>query len=245
MGAYDYGDRYIRHVSEATSANLAVGGREESEVARFQMEVLKWAGIQRDDLVLELGCGTGRLLLELGPYLRSSGGYLGVDVVPELVDLTQRRLRDLALETRKFAAVRAKPPSYDPTRDLSFSPTFVCAFSVFTHMEAEDITLTLSRIVDRCAPKARALVTFLPLEHAFGRANFTEEMRLTTVERYRRVRNVSYTRDMAVAICEMAGWRVTNAQWGELETPFDNGVARTNQSWLLLSRETPAQGTRE
>lgn len=114
------------------------------------------------------------------------------------------------------------------------SPDFICAFSVFTHMEAEDIVLKLIELRKISHTNTIGVFTFLPLEHVFGRSCFEFEMALDPETRLSKVRNVAFTRDMAIQLAEIAGWALIDDYWSELNEPYENGVPRTNQSWLVL-----------
>src|SRR2546425_10795787 len=60
----------------------AVGGEFEA-IGILQRELLIQFGLKKNGYVIDVGCGSGRLAKPLSEYL--SGGYLGIDIVPELV----------------------------------------------------------------------------------------------------------------------------------------------------------------
>jgi hypothetical protein len=81
----------------------------------------------------------------------------------------------------------------------------VCAFSVFTHMEPEDIYVSLRKLMNSAHAESIALVTFLPLEHEFGEVNFVQEAERRMSDHYNLVRNVSMTKSQATEIASLAG----------------------------------------
>jgi ubiquinone/menaquinone biosynthesis C-methylase UbiE len=48
------------------------------------MRLLVYAGLQPDHSLVDIGCGSGRLAVQLADWLR--GPYLGTDVVQSLLD---------------------------------------------------------------------------------------------------------------------------------------------------------------
>jgi SAM-dependent methyltransferase len=223
---------YTKHIADAPNPNQGVGGDDEKFVAESQLDLLVQNGLKPNHKVYELGAGTGRLLIALSDYLQGAGAeYIGIEIVPDLVSIANSRISRMKNSKTNFKVIETlDSETFRPV----FEPDFIFAFSVFTHMEAEDIVLKLRQLRLISKPGTYGLFTFLPLEHAFGRANFSYEMRFDTDSRYRRVRNISYTKDMAVALSQLAGWIVVSHSWEELGTPYVDGQARTNQSWLLL-----------
>src|SRR5688572_12541549 len=62
----------------------AVGGSYEA-VGEVEKQLLIQAGLQRDHVLVDVGCGSGRLAKALAPYLGTTGQLLGTDVVLELL----------------------------------------------------------------------------------------------------------------------------------------------------------------
>jgi SAM-dependent methyltransferase len=232
FNSYTYKNVYTRHIADAPNPNQGVGGMDERFVAESQLQLLVSNGLRPNHKVFEIGAGTGRLLVSLSEYLNGKDAeYLGIEIVPDLVSIANSRIARFEASSNKFRVIETGD---NETPKPNFEPDFVFAFSVFTHMEAEDIVLKLQQIRAIAKPTTLGLFTFLPLEHTFGRSCFNYEMGFDTDSRYRRVRNISFTKDMAVTLAELGGWKVTSSFWGELETPYVDGHAATNQSWLLV-----------
>jgi cyclopropane fatty-acyl-phospholipid synthase-like methyltransferase len=222
---------YTQHIKDAPSANQGVGGQDEDIVSLAQLNILIANGLQPNHKLLELGCGTGRLLVNASKFLEDSGTYCGIDLVDELVKMTNKRIENLSLTPERFYALKMQDELDYP---VDFSPDFICAFSVYTHMESEDVFNSLKKLRELANLKTRALVTFLPLEHTFGKVNFIQETSLSIEPRMTRVRNVSLSRSQAMIIADMAGWVVSSISWDELDPPYDAHGVRTNQSFLVL-----------
>ncbi|MCW2573529.1 MAG: methyltransferase domain protein [Frankiales bacterium] len=231
----NYNTLYTSHLEQLGDPNTTVGGGDELVVARNQVETLRRGGVLGGSRFLELGCGTGRIWTALIDELDAAAcTYVGLDVVPDLAARTQERLDGLGLPRDRFSAHWIDGEQGWP---YEFRADTVFAFSVFTHMEAEDIVRTLRELAQCCGSTARALFTYLPLEHAFGRVNFEQEMSLPHDERFSRVRNIAYTRDMAEQLMRLGGWEPELVSWAELVEPFgESGEVRTNQSWIAARK---------
>jgi len=130
------------------------------------------AGLAKDQAVLDLGCGCGRLVLPLRRYLSPRGTYVGLDIVPEFVRWNRRWVTSVDPRFRFcLAAVRnaAYHPEGAPAATYTFpfaDETFdtVLATSLFTHLVAEDAR----RYLDECArvllPGGRLFATFFVLD---------------------------------------------------------------------------------
>jgi ubiquinone/menaquinone biosynthesis C-methylase UbiE len=106
---------------------LAVGGEFEA-IGVLETETLKFFGLQAGDFVIDVGCGSGRLAKPLSQYL--SGRYLGIDIVPELVDYARWVVGrpDWRFEEAKGLVI----PEKNTVADM------ICFFSVFTHLLHEE-----------------------------------------------------------------------------------------------------------
>ena len=62
----------------------AVGGSYEA-LGEVEKQLLIGAGLARDHVIVDVGCGSGRLAKALVPYLGTTGQLLGTDVVIELL----------------------------------------------------------------------------------------------------------------------------------------------------------------
>ena len=102
---------------------LAAGGEFEA-VGILERELLIQCGLNKNGYVIDVGCGSGRLAKPLAQYL--DGQYLGIDVVPELIEYARRLVQrpDWRFEVARGLSI----PEEDGKADM------VCFFSVFTHL---------------------------------------------------------------------------------------------------------------
>src|SRR5215212_62118 len=73
--------------SHDEAVRLAVGG-EFDAFGRLLRETLIFHGLKPDNYLIDVGCGSGRLAKPLAEYL--TGKYLGIDVVPELLNYARK-----------------------------------------------------------------------------------------------------------------------------------------------------------
>jgi cyclopropane fatty-acyl-phospholipid synthase-like methyltransferase len=83
----------------------AVGGEFEA-VGALEVETLKYFGLQEDFYLLDIGCGSGRLAKPLSQFLK--GKYLGIDIVPELVNYARQIVahEDFRFEVAKGLSIQ-------------------------------------------------------------------------------------------------------------------------------------------
>jgi SAM-dependent methyltransferase len=157
MAEIDFLKSYPAHVArlkallpEDMALEVAVGG-DFIAIGKLECALLRSLGLSEKHVVVDVGCGSGRLALQLAgiPGLR----YLGTDVVPDLLGharkICQRSDWDFMC-TRGLAI-----PCEDGVAD------FVCFFSVFTHLAHEDAFRYLQEARRVLKPGGRVVFSFL------------------------------------------------------------------------------------
>jgi len=128
----------------------AVGG-DFVTVGSLEFALLRSLNLSAADLVVDVGCGSGRLAMQLAPLpdLR----YVGTDIVPELFEQARKITRR---EDWKFVVTEGlEIPCEDGVAD------FVCFFSVFTHISHEDCYRYLREAKRVLKPGGRIVFSFL------------------------------------------------------------------------------------
>ena len=97
-------------------------------IGKLQLELLRFAGLTQESSVVEIGCGSGRLSVQLAEWLQ--GAYLGTDVVQALLDQAIAITRRPEWRFQRVTGLTI--PAADSSADM------VCAFSVFTHLLHEE-----------------------------------------------------------------------------------------------------------
>ena len=107
--------------------SMAVGGDYE-EMGYIQMQLLKHAGLNDHQHVVDVGCGTGRLACQLSETKHYT--YTGFDVVDEFLKYARKKCPQSGFRFKKISGTNI-PLSEE-------SVNYVCFFSVFTHLLHED-----------------------------------------------------------------------------------------------------------
>ncbi len=140
-----------RH-SPDEAMSQAVGGDFEA-MGFLQLQLLIACGLKPDHFLIDVGCGSGRLLQHLPAYL-SNGRYLGTDVVPALLEHAKQFCPDTPgwrLETPAGLSISAPDSQAD----------MVCFFSVLTHLRHEESYLYLKDALRVLKPGGAIVFSFL------------------------------------------------------------------------------------
>ena len=126
------------------------GGQFEA-IGILEMQLLIQSGLQKDGYVIDVGCGSGRLAKPLSGYL--TGKYLGIDIVPDMVDYARQLVQrpDWRFEVAEGLSI----PERDGAADM------VCFFSVFTHLLHEQTFIYLREAKRVLRPGGRIVFSFL------------------------------------------------------------------------------------
>ncbi len=109
-----------------TAMSLAIGG-EYDGIGRLESALLRSLGLCNGSSLIDVGCGSGRLAVQLNDL---DCKYTGIDVVPELLHYAQTNSR--RPDWRFVEADGFTIPEADEAAD------FVCFFSVITHLTHAD-----------------------------------------------------------------------------------------------------------
>ncbi len=159
-----------RHPYEPPGGDIYTGGRRDYiNDGRQQFSLLeRYVGIKPDDQVLDIGSGTGRTAVPFTGFLNENGRYEGFDVVEKGVNwcnakikrdhpnfnFTYTPLNNDFYNTSPANASEFHFPYADEQFDLAF------LFSVFTHMQTEEIDHYLTEIFRVLKPGGKCLATF-------------------------------------------------------------------------------------
>ncbi|GJC84172.1 putative methyltransferase C70.08c [Colletotrichum liriopes] len=89
-----------------------------SFVPKLATKVVQWLDVQKDDVILDVGCGDGVLDVEFGKILAQGNGSLhGIDASPAMISAAKK-----AVEGRDWQTASSRTPALH-------TPTFTKAFS--------------------------------------------------------------------------------------------------------------------
>ena len=134
----------------------AIGGEFEA-FGLVEREMLIFFGLKPHHSVVDVGCGSGRLAVPLSRWLK--GPYLGIDLVPDLVDYA--RASCARADWRFEVASGLTIPARDESADC------VCFFSVLTHLLHEQSYIYLEEARRVLRPGGVIVFSFLEFEMPF------------------------------------------------------------------------------
>ena len=126
------------------------------------------AGLETGSRLLDIGSGQGRLAIGLAHALPGLHAYWGVDVSQPSVEWCRRNIQafrpnfqflftDFSNDRYSPNGVTFRPPLQLPFADSSFDVIFL--YSVFTHMDAGDVSAYLAEVARLLRPGGRMLCT--------------------------------------------------------------------------------------
>ena len=127
---------------------------------------------KENNMILDIGCGTGLLAIASEPFLGQDGKYKGIDVMKKDVDFCQRHYPSSEFEFIHFDTTNAfySPDKKDnkacwPVENDSIDLT--TALSVWTHLNEEDALFYFREISRVLKPNGKAIITFFLLDEAY------------------------------------------------------------------------------
>jgi len=167
-------DVYQR-MSEKGLAEI-VGGGDTQLVAAQSFTALRYlTQLEPQMSVLDFGCGCGRLAIPLLEYLSEEGSYVGVDIVPKLVEFCNQEIEPFYSNASFFRStdsnklydkfVESNQVSIPTINDLEELGNkrfdVICAFSVFTHLTMEDAQKYFVQLTQLLRPGGKLIVSCL------------------------------------------------------------------------------------
>jgi ubiquinone/menaquinone biosynthesis C-methylase UbiE len=218
-----------------TAMKLAVGGQFDA-IGILERETLIYFGLKKNDYLIDVGCGSGRLALPLSDYL--SGRYLGIDIIREMLEYARKKVcrPDWRFEVAEGLTI----PEQDGSADM------VCFFSVFTHLLHEQSYLYLQDAKRVLKSGGKIVFSFLDLSVRQHWSVF--EGNIQQVNKFSQL-NMFMSKDAIVALAEHLDLTVLHIIDGDkpfvpLQKPvtFDNGdviegLGTIGQSVCVLSRK--------
>jgi SAM-dependent methyltransferase len=132
----------------------------------FLGHLIELAKLRRDDNVLDIGCGCGRIAYPLAHFLDDSGRYFGFDIMAHQIEWTQR---SFCLDNFTFSHANIYNREYNPAGHIkavdfvfpveSESISLAIATSLYTHLLRDDFRHYLYETARILQPGGRAFLT--------------------------------------------------------------------------------------
>jgi len=146
---------------------------------RFLKYFIEYGKLQKEDSVLDIGSGIGRLAIPLRKFLSHQAEYNGYDVMLQGVKWCQKNIRS-EYPNFKFHHIELKNDLYrndgNPATEFTFplgdaSQDFIFLISVFTHLVPEETEHYLKEISRLLKPGKRCFGTFFVLDSQLKESN--------------------------------------------------------------------------
>jgi SAM-dependent methyltransferase len=222
-------------------------------------DVLRRHGLPQDGLLVDVGCGYGRLAIGL-LVTDYRGSYLGFDILRRHVGWCRRNLVPISGGRFRFRHIDVRNGRYNPTGTVSShevrfptpraSAEMVCLFSVFTHLYEADIRRYLTEIRRVLKPGSTAVTTwFLFDEDRLVRAVdegvslYPMVNLINAVTRFSEasdpLRAISYDRRFASSMIREAGLELVSVELGN----WCGDASPEHQDILVLRKPVPRPRT--
>lgn len=142
-----------------------------SEKSEEDVEFYLGQAKESEGPVLEIGCGTGRIYLEL---LRNGIDAFGLDISHRMLEVLREKAEERGLEPRVFQA---------DMRNFSFDKKFACIiipFGTFLHnLTVKDQLNTLSKCKEHLVKDGKLILNFFNPDPYYIAENYGEEVEST------------------------------------------------------------------
>ncbi len=138
----------------------------------FQTIIFSHLRNKEDNVILDIGCGSGLLGIASEPYLGQGGKYVGLDVDKKNIDICRGNFPS---EPFEFVHFDVNNPFYAPSQNAaklewpveSESIDLVTALSVWTHLNESDALFYFKEISRVLKLDGVAIVTFFLLDDVY------------------------------------------------------------------------------
>lgn len=150
------------------------------------------ANIQKGEDILDIGCGTGTLLLEAEKMLGKTGKLVGLDPEPEMVRQANKKAAKIG------SSVKFEAGSIEDIPFPKESFDAVISSLMFHHLSEEQKTAGLAELIRVLKPHGRLLIMDL---------NPNRRGILTSLPRHNQLEHLDYVQQEAVILMAKSGFK--------------------------------------
>ncbi len=166
-----------RNISQIPTKDNRRGGKQSyAEWAHVIgiFQTLMFLNLEKKDnnMICDVGCGTGLLANASKPFLGENGKYFGIDVRKKDIEFCRRHYRSSNYEfihfdvnNPAFAADQESKQLQWPIESNYFD--LISALSVWTHLNEEEASFYFNEICRVLKPEGKAIVTFFLLDEIY------------------------------------------------------------------------------
>jgi SAM-dependent methyltransferase len=169
--------RRTRNIRLIPNANSRRGGKfSYAEWAHvigiFQTLMFSHLEKKENNMILDVGCGTGLLAIASEPFLGNNGRYIGIDVMKKDIDFCCGHYPSSNFEFIHFEVANAAyaPDQKETKAKWPFESEIfdlTTALSVWTHLNEKDASFYFKEISRVLKPNGKAIVTFFLLDEIY------------------------------------------------------------------------------
>jgi len=127
---------------------------------------------KENNVILDVGCGTGLLAIASEPFLGQKGKYIGIDVMKKDIDFCRSHYPSQGFE---FIHFDINNPAYAPSQKNKGVPwplesnsfDLLTALSVWTHLNKDDASYYFKEINRVLKPGGKAIITLFLLDEVY------------------------------------------------------------------------------
>lgn len=212
---------YEAHALKNPISN-SVGGGDYETIGIAELDILRHYGLKNNSSLFDFGCGTGRLGKHAIEFLNPNM-YFGTDISEQML----RDFKVLVQSEKPFFLEHQKTEVFP---DLPKKIDFFAAFSVFTHMEAEDSYRYLRNLKSITHSKSILVISVIDYNSTLGEQIFLEQSSVSHDSRWTGVRSFCTSRESFEVVAQLAGWKIHDWVHGDFKDRLPK-TARPNEFW--------------
>lgn len=130
---------------------------------------------KENNVILDVGCGTGLLAIASEPFLGRNGKYVGIDVMKKDIDFCRRHYPSSGFDFIHFDINNPAYAPYQKNKGVQWplesnSFDLVTALSVWTHLNEDDASLYFKEINRVLKPGGKTIITLFLLDEVYKKS---------------------------------------------------------------------------